>query len=364
LITYNKIIDSKVKLSKSNCINNNIEDAIERAKKFIYSKQNTDGSWEDFVNNAGVSNIWSTGYILINISDLQSGYDTDSIHKACQFLKNNKQGITWGYNTNWINDTDSTTYSLLGLSLNGYDVSSEHEIWLTYQKQNGGFSTYFDPDQISKALKSQFPNIEGWTKEHICVSAFAYYYLCKTKKSNEIKNTLWSFLEKSINVKGLWDSYWWTSPIYSTCFILQGLSMDHENSKKLKLKKTLTSLKEIQSNDGSFSDNFSSASFFFTALATLAMCSSRDSIVDNNKEILNAVKWLIDHQYIDGSFDSTYSLQIPLPDNTEPQKTKEWTKDQNNSTNVLTYDYSRLFTTSTVLKALDTVKKLALNNED
>lgn len=353
LITYNKQIDSKIKLSKTLSNKREFPDVIDEAKRFLISNQAKEGFWEDFVNNAGVSNIWATGYVLSNISDLTTGFDKDCIDRACKFLINNKQGSAWGYNTNWIEDIDSTTLVLLALSLNGYDVRTEHKLWLAFQKENGAFSTYRNTAQLSKSLNHEFSDLRGWTHDHICVSSMAYFYLCKTNSTVNEQALLKELLLSSLNHNGLLEAYWWTSPIYPTSYFLQADLMKADKSINKDLKMILLSLLKLQNKDGSFSDNFSETSCFYTALALSALCSSAAVYRLFKPEADIAASWIIQHQFSDGSFESSYSLQIPLPNVIDSKTISKWSKLNQFSTNVLTQDFMRLFTTSAVLKALD-----------
>ena len=362
LIAYNKIIFADVRLSRhKNKVVQSLSDCTTLAKTYITKYQSKDGSWEDYCNNAGLSNVWSTGFILSHISDLSEPFDQTSLKKATDFLLSNKQEDMWGYNTNWVWDMDSSTLALFALKENGLENPKEFSFWKSNQNPDGGLSTYTDVDKLKKLFEFEFDDLSGWLQSHPCVSAIAYYFLCKADPDSEHKAKLEKYLLSRQDADGLLDSYWWTSPIYATSFFCQGYFQDRNSVLTDPIKLSFTSLNKLQGDNGSYMDNGGNESPFFTALSISAFCSSQVIYNIYRERIQKAAQWLMENQYTDGSFDCTYSLQIPKPDVTDTRLVDEWSKSNSLSTNVVVKDFMRLFTTSAVLKALDDCKKCELN---
>ena len=53
------------------------------------------------------------------------------------------------------------------------------------------------------------------------------------------------------NQNGLWDSYWWTSPIYATSFTIQAYFINNTEVNE-SISKAFNGLLYLQQNDGSF----------------------------------------------------------------------------------------------------------------
>ncbi len=353
LRVYEKIVDARLNLSNENDSQNDINAGLNNAKEFILKKQNKNGNWEDFGIIAGVSDIWATGFILTKISDLKSNFNSNSLKAACNYLMRNSKDGLWGYNTNWIADTDSTTVCLLALLLNGHDVDEAFEKWLSSQNENGSFSTYPDKKLLKQALNSEFINYDGWTSSHNCVSALAFYLLSRKSKTKSNIELLEKYLQSEVGKDYLWDSYWWTSGVYASSCICQALSFFKGNSIGVLVDETLKALSKNQSDEGYFIDGLGKPCAFYTALALSAYCSSHHYYSKYREHAKKAVKWLLKTQYVDGSYCSSFILQIPMPHIIDVREIDNWSNSLQFSTNVVVEDYNRLFSTSSVLKAFD-----------
>ena len=363
LTAYNKLILADLRLSRiKNSTVQSLEGCTTLAREYIVKYQGTDGSWEDYCNNAGLSNVWSTAFILSHISSLSDPFDAICLDKGSAFLLSNKRENMWGYNTNWIWDTDSTTMALFALKENGFENPEEYSLWKALQHPNGGMSTYMDGEKLQRLFDSEFDDLTGWLQSHPCVSALAYYFLCKSDPKCTQREKLEKYLFSCQNDDGLLESYWWTSSIYATSFFWQGYFFDQAATLTESIKLSFASMLTLQNPNGSFKNNDGFESPFFTALAISAFCSSPIVFSNNMKQVRNAVEWLMKNQYTDGSFDCTYSLQIPRPDVTDTRIVAEWSKSSKYSTNVVVKDFMRLFTTSAVLKAFDDYKKSELTS--
>ncbi len=351
---YIKKINIQSTISNEYVKINNVEQSIVWSFKYIKSKQNENGSWLEIYNNAGMSNIWSTGFILNQLPNTNE--NINFITNACNYLKNNKQGELWGYNNRWISDIDSSTCVLLALSKNNIDISSEFQIWKNLQKQNGGFSTYSDSYELIKSLGFVYENVKGWTMSHICVSALAFKLLLKHNKKSKTTSKLWSYIEAQQREDFQWDSYWWTSPIYSTSIILEALIED-DNENVFKYKKNIDKLVSNISNSGLVIDMLGESNMFYTAMIIIVLCSSKEIFNKYEYTIEKSIDSLVKNQFNDGSFSPSMSLRIPSPQIIDCNEVIKWGV-KNEKTNVIIPEIQRLFTTSTCLKAIDRYKNL------
>ena len=356
IYNYKQKLYAKVQLSNDR-ISDKSQTIIHRlniAKDFIIKHQNDNGSWIDYDTNAGLSNVWSTAFILNNISNLD--FNKKHIKKSISFLKDNKQENLWGYNTSMICDSDSTSFALTSLAKNKVNISEELDLYLSQQQFKGGYSTYTNKQKLIECLNFECSNVEGWMQEHICVSAVSYYLMETLNLKSNSKDNLYNFLLKSQNQNGLWDSYWWTSPIYATSFIIQAYFINNSKGNE-SINKAIIGLLSLQQNDGSYIDSNNAKSPFYTALVIIAFCSNKTIYSKYQNEIKLALKWLLSQQTTDGSFLSTYSLQIPEANILNPKSVTNWSKEENHTTNIICNDFMRLFTTSTCVKALDIYSK-------
>ncbi len=240
----------------------------------------------------------------------------------------------------------------MSLYKNKINISKELEIYLSQQSLEGGYSTYTNKHKLLDCLNFECNNVQGWMQEHICVSAVSYYLMKNLEIDNTAKDKLLAFLQKNQNQNGLWNSYWWSSPIYATSFMLQAYFINNYKLNESILK-AIKGLINLQQNDGSFIDNNKIKSPFYTALVIIALSSNEETCSKYQKEIKLAIQWLSSQQTTDGSFFSSYSLQIPEASVLNPKKVENWSKEENQTTNIICNDFMRLFTTSTCIKALD-----------
>ncbi|MFM7851650.1 MAG: hypothetical protein ACKO96_06945, partial [Flammeovirgaceae bacterium] len=203
---------------------------IDSGLNFLQTFQSKNGSFSDYFNDAGISDTWVTAFMLSLLSSCEMSdkvIKSRMIARAHAFLHAQK-GL-WGYNRHWIPDADSSTFVLLA-SQQTYGIVNKVLLsqWLSYQNQDGGFSTYSDENTLIPLLSTSRQKIncvKGWTQSHLCVSAAAFYLLSligdKTKNFFLLKR----YILRCQKSDGLWDSYWWTSPIYSTCIIIKSCLM-------------------------------------------------------------------------------------------------------------------------------------------
>lgn len=340
----------------------NLNNAIERAEDYISKFQNSDGSWYDISNKQGISNVWATGFIASQLDP-----STEPFKKAINFLLNNRQNGLWGYNTDWISDFDSTTCVLLSMLKDSLNVNPDLDKWIKGQTKKGGFSTY---SKNSKELLSllglrDMKNIKGWTEEHVCVSALAYYLLSNPKMSAKRKRELVlvrNFILRSRDERGLWPSYWWTSKIYASCYAIKGLLNESNLKYDSIIKKAIRSLIQHQNNDGSFScDVLKTKSVFYTSLVLSTVCYDKSIYLKYEKRAEKMKMFILKNQFDDGGFQGSNFLVIPQPNSVMEKK-----PDHNFKINIagggnaITGEVSNLFSTSVALNALTSLQGLEI----
>jgi hypothetical protein len=349
---YEKTLVAKKFLSTSlvnSLHNHDAQEAVFLAYDYVASMQNNDGSWDDIYLNAGLSNVWATGFVLFNLPFLQNRDRT--VHKlACDFLSKNRQGQLWGYNTNWIPDVDSTTCSLLALMKNGIDISKEVKIWLKLQNCNGGFSTYPNKEDLSASLAERSADMSGWLQAHVCVSALAYYFLSIYNRSSLEFKLLEGYILNNFKKDNRWHPYWWSSPIYSTVYAIKGL-LNSKSKDYININKIVKSILDEQNENGSFGDGFTLENSFYTSLILGLLTSNADLFFSFKEYADRACAWLVRNQYSDGSFSESTCLRVPSPQVTNPSSIKEW-KIGNKRTNIITTDFCRLFSTTMACNSL------------
>lgn len=328
------------------------EEVIAHSLHYLDRLQNKDGSWYEISNMQGLSNVWSTGFIA---SFLEAG--EERLHKAADFLLNNKQQHLWGYNSDWQADYDSSTAALITLSKTQHNVRKYLELWFGGQTAQGGFSTYAENDPVLADMMDIRPaQLKGWTGSHACVSALAYYLLSQLPDKHLYQpriDRLRQYLLSSQNRYGVWHPYWWTSYLYPTCFIIQSILSD---SRELlpSAERGLAYIISRQGANGSYScEVLFRESVFYTSLVLDTVCSSPQWADKYKREAMKMKKWIVSKQYEDGAFPGSDFLVIPNPGVTS------WHKKKNNflvnsagGGNSITGEVASLFSTAVTVRAL------------
>ncbi|AYN00855.1 hypothetical protein [Chryseobacterium sp. 3008163] len=332
---------------------NNLPNAISISKKYINDLQFKNGSWYENLNKQGFSNSWATGFISLFLDDADAEKD-----KSIEFLKKSHQNNLWGYNTDWSYDYDSTTCSLINVVKNKKDFHLI-EKWQTGQNNNGGFSTYSDNDpELLGRLNLTKSNIKGWVQSHVCVSALAYYFVVSKKIEEHIDiQKLRTYIFSNTNKDGIWDAYWWTSPIYPTSFIIQGMIMEKEAYDMIEDK--LKILFDLQNDNGSFSCPVSKQeSAFYSALVLDTVSLERKYFDKFSEKADKLCNWLMENQLSNGSFDNTYYQVIPNPNIKQWKSNHKFNKNMFGAGNSVTGEQYALFSTGVALRAFRRFSKL------
>nr|GFC53214.1 hypothetical protein [Tanacetum cinerariifolium] len=197
------------------------------------------------------------------------------------------------------------------------------------------------PDEVSVA---------AWLTPKPCVTAAAAYVMTLYEELMPQLKSSCEYLAGQQHPDGYWASYWWTSPIYATAFALLALASfpEYERCRE----NALQWLVKQQASNGAWYDDYNSTqpSAFFTGLAIKALLI--ESSQDYSASIERGVNWLVSNQVDDGSWLTTRILCIPATDVANPKDIKSW-RLSSFGVNILVDDHNRIFTTSTVLNALN-----------
>jgi hypothetical protein len=330
-----------------------VEESMAKAAAYIDNMQHTEGCWFDISNRQGLSNIWSTAFIAMNLDSQHS-----SFRRAARFLSKNKQNGLWGYNKDWVPDFDSATCSLSVLNKAHYKVDHYLQQWWQGQKQQGGFSTYgsFNRNLVSY-LGIENSSLENdWTNEHVCVSALAYYFLsgsgARGKYEREF-SSLKKFLVNNKNSDGVWQPYWWTSVIYPTTFIIKGMIYENSASDKKIIHTALEHLLSRQLPQGGFAcDILKSESVFYTALVLDAVCQDAEIFLKYKHQAEKMKEWILARQYQDGAFENSNFLVIPNYSSDSKQGYQSLRVNKAGGGGSITGEVAGLFSTAVAYRAL------------
>ncbi|MEM0543887.1 hypothetical protein WFZ85_14840 [Flavobacterium sp. j3] len=95
---YIELLTSEIILSNKPLLQNNLDKSLSKAIEYIKTKQQDNGSWREYVNQGGISNIWGTAFITSKLSESQilKSSCKEEISKALSFLSLNTTKSLWG----------------------------------------------------------------------------------------------------------------------------------------------------------------------------------------------------------------------------------------------------------------------------
>ncbi len=179
---------------------------------------------------------------------------------------------------------------------------------------------------LKSLLDPSTPDVTGHVIEALGAAGYE-------RHSEPIEKAI-GFLKKSQEPDGSWYGRWGVAYIYGTGAVLSGLKVARENMKTAYIEKSHTWLSKIQNSDGGWGEScaaydkgryvplgYSTASQTAWALIGLLACPQ-----SSEKSIQKGVRYLLDHQKPDGSWD-------------EP----EWTGTGFPRHFYLRYDYYRIY---------------------
>lgn len=301
----------------------NVERALMLSLDYILDQQGRDGSWIDWDLPPGPSSTWTTAYVGRKLTGLRSSLRSrasDSIHRASQWLNDRTFADSgWGYNEAVDSDADSTALAILFLASAKQNVrEGSYACLQSFQCADGGFATFRD-----------VPSLGYWAVSHEDVTPSAVLAMM-TKYSVE-SETVERGLQFILNRKtsgGIWESFWWTSFLYSTETSLYLLKAAGQNIDLGATRRTLLHTRPQHP--------FESALLLSSLLCLSGIAADED--------IWPLVDQLLQDQEADGSWQSGPMLRVTRRDCLKPWKPED--------PDPLFCDQKHLFTTAMVADAL------------
>ncbi len=336
---------------------NRTKKSLERALKFLEQSRNPNGLWSDFSTLAGESVYWVSGYV---------GYAVkcSPISHRESWLNNVGTGILdhqnadggWGYGPGVPSDADSTAWCLRFLSkLSPQNTQSRQNalsFLLKHQSQlDGGFRTYANPTDVGRYMMLDGSiSFAGWASSQMCITAIAAQALLENETIQGLSKAI-DYIRQGQDPKGYWNPYWWSGKLYATANCMQTLKTTKNKDDTNQLKLAQHWIASTQMTDGGWSDSPTQDESwpFSTALALKGLMIGPDPSLQ--QKTIDATTWLLDHQLVDGSWNSNYILHIPHPSTMDPWNQQIWKKD-GKAINAEIKDHKRLFTTATAYLAL------------
>lgn len=326
---------------------NNVESAINSGYQYLSSIQNEDGSWNDILNDAGISNVWTTSFISYLLAECSDQYPP-FLKQSIKFVEDFQgENILCGYNDMWIPDADSTSFALLCLK-NKHEFSSHpksFELWWEYQNKDFGFSTYREDSALLSSLNSNLiTSVKGWTQSHACVSSIAFLVCAEYGINNQKYKNLRKYILNILDNDPL-VSYWWTKSIYTLFFILKA-AVKNKDVKIIELCESLIIRCEY--------DNYN---YFYKGLFLGSLCLT-DNLYRSSTDKINILfEDICGHQFFDGSWEESDSLRIPFPTVINPNSEVDNWINSDQGTNIITEDFNRTFTTISCVTGLRLYEK-------
>jgi squalene cyclase len=306
---------------------------------YIMSRQDDDGSWVDWQLPPGESRLWTTAFVGYKLRSLPEHLNRNvapSIRAAARWLVDNRfDDDGWGYNHLVGSDADSTAYAILLLSQSGEPIPETSYARLReFQRSDGGFSTYLPHDS---------PN--SWGVSHPDVTPVALLALLTRYSCGEafIQCGL-DYVLRQRTTAGLWNSFWWESPLYGTEANLSFLNAIGLYGDTAATRESLDRVRRDKP--------FEVALQLSAALMSSGVAVAETEICGT---VSQCVHQLVNAQQADGSWRSEPILRVTNRDCYEPWRHQE--------SGVLFSDPNRLFTSSTVLEALSRIYLHCLSRE-
>ncbi|MBD2616272.1 hypothetical protein H6G94_34395 [Nostoc punctiforme FACHB-252] len=324
-------------------------DPIESAVTFLLTARNSEGWWIDFQLAAGLSDEWVTGYVGTMLANIPDTRVPKAVSTAWNLLNSRRHRANgkWGYNRLPPGDADSTGWVLqlayaIGES-NSERARQAMQSLAAHQRSDGGICTYESEESI-RAFIHASPEIgfAGWCGSHTCVSA-------AIAALPEYRFQLQDYLRSTQQNDGSWLAYWWQDPEYVTALAAEVIAACYPNSDCI-TNAVAWGMNRLNSQGFVATSDRPSGSPFATAWCLrLLILRRQDTAVQ--AAIAKVTNWLLAQQQPNGSWISSARLQVPLPDDLNPNKFNQWIY-HGTIQGSLVFDKHCVFTTATVLQAL------------
>lgn len=188
-----------------------IDDAVSACVEFLLGRQLESGCWTDWDLPPGRSSPWTTAYVTVRLAELPTHAAAPALpalHSAARWLLEHElEGGGWGYNDRVGRDGDSTAHAILALVSQGLSVAdTTYDRLLEFQRPCGGFSTY-----------AADAGLGSWGEPHPDVSPVAALaLLTRDAPADSAVESAVAYVLSGRTALGLWNSFWWSSPLYAT----------------------------------------------------------------------------------------------------------------------------------------------------
>lgn len=190
--------------------------ALDDAVDALVRLQEEDGRWVDYQLPVGASNQWVTAYVGTALARAARALDHEPARRAAAagahwLTTDRPYDAGWGYNGLTGPDADSTAMALSLLDTLALPVAEADRRFLAdlWRPGEGGIATYPGPD--------------AWGHAHWDVTPWAYLVLTEANR-DRFRGDFLHGLAANRQADGLWRSYWWRTPLYSTFLTLEALA--------------------------------------------------------------------------------------------------------------------------------------------
>lgn len=293
-----------------------------RAGSYLAQRYAAHGHWEEFPSHRfGTGIDWITGYVGHALCNDPAS--SDIVDRACALLLQRSRGGAWGYNDQYLTDADSTSFCSMLLAMRralSEEASQQTMAFLlAHQGRDGGFSTFNDEEALKADGRIQLDSFAGWCSSHNSVTAASLQALIALGVS-PIDTTIArgvDFLGQRQGADGLWSDYWWQTPLYPTYHACVALYLGAPREHPSIMDRVSRSVRALQNPRGFWHcGDQKEACAFSTAHAIKTLLLTP---IDVDDEAFRAgVAWLLAFQTEDGAWTSPPILQIPRPDEMNP----------------------------------------------
>jgi hypothetical protein len=313
-------------------------DSLNACQELLLRSQCAEGSWSDWALPPGPSDCWTTGYVGFQLAGapepLLATSEAARRAAAAWLVEREFPEGGWGYHEGVGSDADSTAWALLFLRAQGVDVRpSAYGRLLGLQSADGGFSTY-SPDDGLGSWGSSTPDVTAVAALALLPTAEALEVPLRAAASGgapgraEAVERALRYLAGQRRADGIWDSFWWRSPVYATAAALRLL---RATGAAVDAAAAQSSLACVQVTNA----------FERALLVDCELDADPERISDRTSQLLAA---LVAEQLPDGSWQSAAVLRLTDRDCFDPAGRDD--------AGPLFADPRRLFTSATVFGAL------------
>lgn len=306
-----------------------LNDAMERACRFLLARRDRDGWWRDF-DFQGRSDEWVTAYTAVALHETRLPQCLDAAASAWDVLRSSRWWRAgWGFSRFIPCDADSTAYALLLAARLGARGSRVHRAYALLRRHigdGGGVATYVDRGALRVYTRVVGQEPTGWCSPHPCVSAAV---ACLRSFAEHRRVAM--FLRNVQRSDGTVPAYWWCDSEYATALACEALRDDREFADRAG-RWAITRAAVLTPDDSPFA-----------VACTLRILLS--GAKGNGRAIARTIDCLRAQQLPDGSWPSSARLRLVMPNETNPDAPGA-------AIARVAVDPERIFTTATATSAL------------